>query len=925
MKLYLRGVFTSAAALIALLYGAPAQAAAAGSVRGGVHDETQVHEFTIEAASAMDQEDVGRRLSSLSSLSLAGCDCATIAMMSIIEEQRKALKSIPLSMMGVLDDNKETLWDVKGSKWYPLQEYQRAAEAIGELVKHATDILRCINCGHCDVHETAYPYEGISHQECCCDVRYIQSIVVERMYDIARIALLNPGASEFTCPALDALLNAAKCTVNDLVRPYDCESMTTTTESSTTTITRSTASTNSATIEANTTSTEPTASTSTSTATTSTEPTTSTSTSTATTSTEPKTSTSTSTEPIVVTPTAPLECPSIEINCTPDVSSVKVCSTKDDDERKNLGKPSEITFKYVADDCDQSDNTQNEDSGDDKFNCEDFGGGPTDDALIVVYYEEKGDEDQRDLIEFARFVTSVEGTFTVSHLLYDGVDSAEEESLGDITAAAPGGSGGSEGGGSDKIQCSKNLKSRTFLRVYERDETDLSNILQEVEVHTSCSAPLVVGEQYGAFVNAGMVSCADAGQPTDCESIPRRREEEEERIGFDKTYCQQFKPFKAMMFSYAYQDCSGFAQSEDGKGFCESANPLPADTTIVPENTGLWNGKTNKENRAKEGDGARLTVESSNSTHFTIAFNPEDYDDIEHQIIFDLKNKDNVLIQTVEIHISCSSEVFNVNLASLLLEEVTGGDDPVKKTTTWSSKGGTRAGTELLYKYTITNPNDYAIDVTAIVHEWEQPCADKSGEIFVDGGFAMAANEVRTLGHKMMIDVTVAGPIDSTVHVEDLASQEGHENVSVDTHRARVLAGCDNEDGDGLKPSSMKLKYVGGGCDDTTNNKQSSYECIEKDGPANVPASFIIVAVGEDGDKNAVFSDVDIDVIFDVEPVSSNTKVTLVFSNDGPHFEIVFDTSCSQPLHAGDRFGPIEVVEWTTNDGTVISEECEAP
>jgi hypothetical protein len=115
---------------------------------------------------------------------------------------------------------------------------------------------------------------------------------------------------------------------------------------------------------------------------------------------------------------------------------------------KDLGKPNFITLQYDGGNCSSSTTTQP--SG--KFACSDSGGGPgTTDPVFVV-------GGASDVFKGTVFLAGTE--FTVP-------------------------TGG---------------KANTFLKIYTADPAAGGQLRQSLQIHTSCSAPLIVGEKFGALV-----------------------------------------------------------------------------------------------------------------------------------------------------------------------------------------------------------------------------------------------------------------------------------------------------------------------------------------------------------------------------------------------------------------------------------------
>ena len=143
-------------------------------------------------------------------------------------------------------------------------------------------------------------------------------------------------------------------------------------------------------------------------------------------------------------------------------------------------KANSLTMVYTGEGCPATTTTQ--DAG--KYDCDDFSGGPNGDASVYVIVSENSDGGGK--IYFTGNV-GMNGTFTAS------------SSNAGVTE----------------------FKSKTYFNIYSSQG---GSLLQRVNYHTSCSAPIVAGEQVGSlfilsatFKNG--TSCGPAtppGPPEDC-------------------------------------------------------------------------------------------------------------------------------------------------------------------------------------------------------------------------------------------------------------------------------------------------------------------------------------------------------------------------------------------------------------------------
>ncbi|NNF63954.1 MAG: tandem-95 repeat protein [Acidimicrobiia bacterium] len=135
----------------------------------------------------------------------------------------------------------------------------------------------------------------------------------------------------------------------------------------------------------------------------------------------------------------------------------------------NDDEPDVLTMTFVGGTCADSNNSQ-----DDKSECEDHTSGASGTVFIKATNKEDADYDN-------------------AKVYFEGVVS-EGESF-DISAAYAG---------------EDDLYSKTFLHIYSADGTTL---LQTVEIHTSCSAPLVEGDQFGSVVLGDEAAASSSDAP----------------------------------------------------------------------------------------------------------------------------------------------------------------------------------------------------------------------------------------------------------------------------------------------------------------------------------------------------------------------------------------------------------------------------
>lgn len=118
----------------------------------------------------------------------------------------------------------------------------------------------------------------------------------------------------------------------------------------------------------------------------------------------------------------------------------------------NSGKPKSLTLQYTGQSCSASNTSQSTS----KYSCSDSGGGPNNAASVYIVANEKED---------GSGVTYFSGTVNLNST---------------FTATSPGSS----------------LPTNTYFRI---SASQNGQLLQTVKIHTSCSAPIVPGDQFGSL------------------------------------------------------------------------------------------------------------------------------------------------------------------------------------------------------------------------------------------------------------------------------------------------------------------------------------------------------------------------------------------------------------------------------------------
>lgn len=258
----------------------------------------------------------------------------------------------------------------------------------------------------------------------------------------------------------------------------------------------------------------------------------------------------------------------------------------------NSGKPKSIKLKYTGQSCSTTNTTQ----GTDKYSCADVGSGPNGASSVYIIANEKSD---------GSGVTYFSGTVNLN---------------GTFTATSP----------------SSTLPSNTFLIVKASQN---GAVLQNIKIHTSCSAPIVPGENFGSLllesatwstgatcdVNSGGGS--GNGGPNCCES-------------------NSGKP-KSLTLRFDGGSCSGTNTSQDpGKYSCNDygGGPGNAQTVYI------------KANEKEDGTGDSYFAGTVNlDGTFTVTATSSTFPSNTYFLIYN--NQGGTLKQLVKIHTSCSAPI----------------------------------------------------------------------------------------------------------------------------------------------------------------------------------------------------------------------------------------------------------------------------
>ena len=133
------------------------------------------------------------------------------------------------------------------------------------------------------------------------------------------------------------------------------------------------------------------------------------------------------------------------------------------------------------------------------------------------------------------------------------------------------------------------------------------------------------------------------------------------------------------------------------------------------------------------------------------------------------------------------------------------------------------------------------------------------------------------------------------------------------------------------KLEGLTFAYRGGDCDDSNNPQEGKLTCTDNGAGPGTSEPVRIVVGGSGKDAGKIYGDfASVDIDENVTALASNggkstlgaESIATIYSANGTLLEdIVFHTSCSKPLNLGDRFGALEVVAMSLEDGTTLSNE----
>jgi hypothetical protein len=414
------------------------------------------------------------------------------------------------------------------------------------------------------------------------------------------------------------------------------------------------------------------------------------------------------------------------------------------------------------------------------------------------------------------------------------------------------------------------------------------NDVEEV-IHTSCSAPYVVGQPaplddpkgdpspnwlvedfYGK--TSGLVEIPDPPVPSDdCTVIlgPELACPELKDAGIDLT---------SITFMYTNEGCAASNNPQGGKASCEPAGstsgPGAADVTITASDK---DGKNAYEINGMASDtvaaGGLFTVTNGG-------------DKFKADSKFTLVGPDGTQVDF--FHTSCSKQ--------LEPGDKFGGIEVL-------ALNGQGGGTDVTYFYEVTNLGDPLTEVTLD--------DDQFGPIA--GPFDLATGETQSFEKTVPITETTINIATASGTLADDSICEAEDTVEVTVEEPpEPPEACIK---DVTKVAGITFMYTNEGCAGSDNDQSGgkSAATCEPAGSTSGPGDPVVVTASDKDGKN----------VYDVDPTTVTAGESFTVTNGGDKFKAdskftltasdgteevdKFHTSCSQPLAVGDQFGSLLV------------------
>ncbi len=546
----------------------------------------------------------------------------------------------------------------------------------------------------------------------------------------------------------------------------------------------------------------------------------------------------------------------------------------------DFGKPCLLTFTYTGEDCAASDHHQ--EAG--KWSCD---GDPMFTDPVFIRATDKSDPDDAGGKIYFEGLVALNGQFDAE------AANADEDKF----------------------------RSNTWFHIFNES----GDWLQSIKIHTSCSAPLRLGDQFGSLVLDVFVpegQCEEPGEP-------------------DGDLCDLGKPCLLTM-EYTGEDCDETTNYQEGKVRCEG-DPMFTDPVFIratdkssPYDTSgkIWFSGVVALNGMFDIEAANGGEDKLKSDTYVYIFTADG----------------NTLLQSVKFHTSCSKELhLDDQFGSLILrgfipegqcEPPGGGDDECDGGLKPCALGMRYTGEDCTAsnhgqdagKVVCSGDPMFTDPVYIRVGEKDNPW-DFGGKIFFEGTVA--------LNGMFDIEAALGGETelkaDTRVHIYTSDGSQWLQSIKFHTSCSQPLrigdqfgslvletfvpkGQCDvPEGGDSCllgNPCLLTMEYTGEDCT-ASNHAQDAGKVVCSGDPVFTDPVYIRVGEKDNpwdfGGKIFFQGTVALNGLFDIEAalggedvLKADTRVH-VYTSDGSQWlqSIKFHTSCSQPLRVGDQFGSL--------------------
>jgi hypothetical protein len=419
--------------------------------------------------------------------------------------------------------------------------------------------------------------------------------------------------------------------------------------------------------------------------------------------------------------------------------------------------------------------------------------------------------------------------------------------------------------------------------------TDAGGVLQSLSIHTSCSKPLALGDQFGSLrviefssEDDGTVTLPDPGPP------PEPTNECAIQSPPPPPHCTT--KVEALSLRYLGGDCSETTNLQEGKLVCTDINPTVDPARIVVRKDGNIFLDTGSPADVSFGDivDALASVGGKN--------------ELPAESTIEIFDTNGFLLQEIKLHTSCSKPLnLGDRFGAVEVFAIDRKDDGL------ISLGGV-----VEYQYVISNanPNSGVVDNVTVV---DSELGVIASGLSIPENETVTIFELATLFEDTTNIVTVTGDSAGQMCLAGIADA----TVTVEPP-PEVVASCETTG----KPQVLVFEYTGDPCSETTNLQDGKSSCsgalagefpvqivITKDlADVTVSPSLEVVSIGDLVTFTATGS-----------TLKSSTEFDIV--QDGNVLQsLKIHTSCSKPLAVGDQFGSMILTFW--DEEPVEISEC---